>query len=270
MVTLLLARAAGSQLSLRRAAAVTERNLVAFRHASYLVLILSGMVEPLVYLLSIGWGVGALIGEVTLPDGRAVTYLTFVAPAMVAAAAMNGALAETSFNFFGKMKYAKLYDSILNTSVTPIEIAFGELAWAMARGALYIVVFLVVMVGMGATTPPLALLAFPAAVLVGFAFGGLGMTLSTFMRSWQDFDYLAVVQFALFLFSGTFVPVDEYPTALQVVVQITPLYHGVALLRGVTTGGLEWGLLWHVAYLLAVTAAGLVVASRRMNRLLCT
>src|SRR5690606_11333443 len=124
-------------------------------------LIVSGALEPLVYLFAIGWGVGALIGELTLPDGRTMSYVTFLAPAMMAAAAMNGALAETSFNFFAKMKYAKLYDSILNTPVTPLEIAFGELWWAMSRGALYTLAFLAVMVGMGATTPGLALAAFP-------------------------------------------------------------------------------------------------------------
>lgn len=269
MVTTLLARAIGGDLRPRRAAAVTERNLVAFRHASYWWLVISGIAEPLVYLFAIGWGVGALIGEVTLPDGRAVPYVTFLAPAMMAAAAMNGALAETSFNFFAKMKYAKLYDAMLNTPVTPLEIAFGELGWAMSRGALYTVAFLTVMVGMDATTPGLALLAFPAALLVGFAFGGLGMTLSTFMRTWQDFDYVAAIQFALFLFSGTFVPVSDYPAVLRVVVEATPLYHGVALLRGVTTGAFEWGMLWHVAYLLAVTVLGLAVAARRMTRLLC-
>jgi len=270
MVTSILARVAtGGGLRLRRAAAVTERNVVAFRHAMYWWLIISGIAEPLLYLLTIGWGVGTLIGEVTLPDGRAVPYVTFLAPAMVAAAAMNGALTETVFNFFAKMKYAKLYQSVLNTPVTPTEVAFGEVGWAMMRGAIYTVAFLVALVVIDATTPVLALVAFPAALLVGFAFGGLGMTMSTFMRSWQDFDFVATAQFALFLFSGTFVPVSAYPAVLRVVVQATPLYHGVELLRGVTTGAFEWGMLWHVAYLVAVTGVGLTVAARRMTRLLC-
>lgn len=269
MLSFILPRVAGLPGMARRSVSVMERNITALRSAYWFVFI-AGLLEPLMYLLSIGVGVGALIGDLTLPDGKVVDYATFVAPAMLSSSVMTGALAETTYNFFSKMKYAKLYEGMLATPLRPIEIALGELGWAMLRGAVYSAAFLAIMVAMGMTTAPRALLAFPAALLAGLAFGALGMAFSTFMRSWEDFDLVGSVQFALFLFSGTFVPVDEYPTVLQVVVQITPLYHGVALLRGVTTGGLEWGLLWHVAYLLAVTAAGLVVASRRMNRLLCT
>lgn len=272
MVTMVLTRAlAGSDLSLGRAAAVTERNLVLFRRGgAYWWLVVSGFAEPLLYLLAIGWGVGALVGDLRLPDGRVVPYLTFLAPALLAAAAMNGAVAEATMNFFAKMKFAKLYDSMLNTPVTPLEVAFGELGWAMMRGAMYTVGFLVIMVAMSLTTPLLALAALPAALLVGFAFGALGMALATLMRTWQDFDYVGIVVFALFLFSGTFVPVATFPPALEVVVQVTPLYHGVELIRAITIGTAGWGLLWHIAYLIVATAIGLAVAGRRLQRMLCT
>src|SRR5262245_1715479 len=114
----------------RRAAAVAERNLTALRSAYWLVL-LSGFLEPVLYLLSIGIGVGTLVGDLALPDGRVVSYATFVAPAMLASSAMSGALSETTFNFFGKMRYMKLYDGVIATPVQPFEIALGELAWAM-------------------------------------------------------------------------------------------------------------------------------------------
>src|SRR3954449_9546321 len=194
----------------RRAASVTERNISCLR-SMYWVVMISGFVEPVLYLFSIGIGVGGLIGDLRLPDGRLVGYAEFVAPAMLASAAMTGALSETTFNFFGKMKFMKLYDGMLATPVRPIEIALGELAWAMIRGNIYAAAFLVLMVAMNLTTPGLAVGAFGAAVLVGFAFGGIGMALSTFMRSWQDFDLMASAQFALFLFSGTFVPAQGYP-----------------------------------------------------------
>lgn len=270
MVTAVLARAlAGDALHLRRAAAVTERNVVAFRAGgAYWWLVVSGFVEPLLYLFAIGWGVGALVGDMPLPDGRTVPYLTFLAPALLAASAMNGAIAESTMNFFAKMKFAKLYESVLNTPVTPVEIAFGELGWAMIRGSMYSVAFLVLMSVMGLTTPALALAALPAALLVGFAFGAIGLALATVMRTWQDFDYMAVVQFALFLFSGTFVPVASYPALMQVVVQLTPLYHGVQLLRGITLDQMDGGLAWHTLYLVVLTAVGLAVAARRMRRLL--
>jgi lipooligosaccharide transport system permease protein len=270
MVTTALTRGMlGGELRLRRAGAVTERNLVAFRTGgAYRWLVLSGFAEPVLYLFAIGWGVGALVGDLPLPDGRLVPYQSFLAPALLAAAAMNGAVAESTMNFFAKMRFAKIYDPILNTPVTPMEIAFGELGWAMVRGGLYTAAFLVVMAGMGLTTPVRAVAALPAALLVGLTFGALGMALATVMRTWQDFDYVAVVQFALFVFSGTFVPLDTYPPALQALVQATPLYHGIELVRALTTGVVGAHHLWHVAYLVAATALGLVIAGRRMSGLL--
>jgi lipooligosaccharide transport system permease protein len=268
MVTLVLPRLVSFEGAGRRSSSVVERNLAALRSA-YWVVMATGFLEPVMYLFSIGVGVGSLVGTLPLPDGRVVAYSEFVAPAMLAASAMTGALSETTFNFFGKMKYMKLYDGILATPVRPIEIALGELAWAMLRGSMYAAAFLVIMVVMGLTSAGLAVVAFFAAMLVGFAFGGAGMALSTFMRSWQDFDLMVSAQFALFLFSGTFVPAQSYPTVLRWVVEITPLYRSVDLVRGVTTGSWSWMQLVDVAYLLALIALGLVVAGRRMGTLLC-
>jgi len=253
--------------SMRRSGAVTRRNLAALRSV-YWVVVVSGLVEPMLYLFSIGIGVGKLVGKLPLADGRLVPYATFVAPSMLAASTMFGALTESTFNFFGKMKYMRLYDGVLATPVQPMEVAFGEMLWAMARGAIYGGAFLVVMVLLGLTGPGWALAAFPATLLVGFAFGGLGMGLSTYMRSWQDFDLMATAQFALFLFSGTFAPVSTYPPVLRVVVEVTPLYHAVELIRGLTTGSLSLGLLGHVAYLVVIAGVGLAIAGRRMARLL--
>jgi lipooligosaccharide transport system permease protein len=268
VITLVLPRLVSFEGTGRRSAAMVERNAATLRSAYWLV-VLAGFIEPVLYLFSIGIGVGALVGDLTLPDGRVVEYAMFVAPAMLAASAMSGALSETTFNFFGKMKFMRLYEGILATPVRPIEIALGELAWAMIRGNLYAAAFLVVMVVMGLTSAGAAVLAFFAAALVGFAFGGIGMAVSTFMRSWQDFDLLASAQFALFLFSGTFVPAQDYPPVLRWVVEVTPLYRSVDLIRSITLGGAGWVQVLDVLYLLAVFAVGLTVAGRRMGRLLC-
>jgi lipooligosaccharide transport system permease protein len=268
MVTLVLPRLVSFEGPGRRSGSVVERNVATLRTA-YWVVMATGFLEPILYLFSIGIGVGSLVGNLTLPDGQVVKYATFVAPAMLAASAMTGALSETTFNFFGKMKFMKLYDGILATPVRPIEIALGELAWAMVRGNIYAAAFLVVMVAMGLTTPGLGVVAFFAAMLVGFAFGGAGMALSTFMRSWQDFDLMASAQFALFLFSGTFVPAQAYPAVLRWVVEVTPLYRSVDLIRGVTTGSWSWVQLVDVGYLIALFAIGLAIAGRRMGKLLC-
>ena len=259
---------AGLERTGRRSAAVAARNVDALKTAYWLVL-LGGLLEPVLYLFSIGVGVGALIGEIPLPGGRVVGYAEFVAPAMLASSAMSGALSETTFNFFGKMKFMRLYEGILATPVRPIEIALGELSWAMARGGLYSAAFLVIMVTMDLTSPGRALLAFPATMLVGFAFGALGMTISTLIRGWQDFDMIGAGQFALFLFSGTFVPATAYPEVLRWVVEVTPLYRAVDLIRGITLGSTGVTQLVDVIYLLTMLAICLIVAGRRMERLLC-
>jgi lipooligosaccharide transport system permease protein len=268
VVTLVLPRLVSFEGTGRRSASVTERNISALRSA-YWVVMISGFLEPVLYLFSIGIGVGALIGDLTLPGGRVVGYAEFVAPAMLAASAMTGALSETTFNFFGKMKFMRLYEGILATPVRPFEIALGELAWAMIRGAVYSAAFLVIMVLMDLTTPLRALAMFPATILVGFAFGALGMTVATVIRSWQDFDLIASGQFALFLFSGTFVPPTAYPPVLRWLVEVTPLYRSVDLIRGLSTGTTGRSQLIDVVYLLAVLAVGLTLAGRRMGRLLC-
>jgi lipooligosaccharide transport system permease protein len=268
MVTLILPRLIALEGAGRRSASVLGRNVTSLQ-PSYWLVMASGFLEPILYLFSIGVGVGTLVGDLPLPDGRVIGYAAFVAPAMLASSAMSGALSETTFNFFGKMKFMKLYDGMLATPLRPIEIALGELAWAMIRGNIYAAAFLVVMVAMDLTTPGRAVAALGAAVLVGFAFGGLGMALSTFMRSWQDFDLVASGQFALFLFSGTFVPAQAYPTALRWVVEATPLYRAVDLIRAITTGSITWTQALDVAYLLALFALCLTIAGHRMTKLLC-
>ncbi|WP_307801873.1 ABC transporter permease, partial [Microbispora triticiradicis] len=258
-----------SRLSPGRVGAVINRNVGALRSGpSYWVVLLSGFFEPLLYLLSIGVGVGALIGELTV-DGRTMSYASFVAPAMLAVSAMSGALAETTFNFFFKLKYMKTFEAVLATPVRPVEVAVGELVWAIVRGSVYTAIFLVVMVAMGLTEAGWAVAAFPATVLVGLAFGGLGMAVSTLMRGWQDFDLLSTGQFALFLFSGTFSPVRDYPVGVEVLIQVTPLYHAVELVRGLCMGVPGWGLLGHALYLTVLAAAGVWFASRRLERTLC-
>ncbi|MFI6478747.1 ABC transporter permease [Nonomuraea sp. NPDC050663] len=265
-----LVRSLDQGVSPRRVGAVVNRNVGALRSgASYWLVLLSGFFEPLLYLLSIGVGVGALVGEIPLGDGQVISYAVFVAPAMLAASAMNGALAETTFNFFFKMKYAKTFEAILATPVRPFEVALGELSWAMIRSAFYTAAFLVVMVAFDLAEPWWALAAFPATLLVGLAFGAVGMAASTFMRGWQDFDLLTAAQFSLFLFSGTFSPVGAYPPVLEAMVAATPLFHAVELVRGLALGQVGWGLLGHAAYLLVMVAAGLWLAARRIQRVLC-
>ena len=232
------------------------------------VMIVSGFVEPLVYLLGIGFGVGSLVGSALTLNGHPVKYAVFVAPALMASSAMNGAVYETSFNFFFKLRYIKLYDAILSTPLGVVDIALGEVAWALIRGTLYAIGFIVVMVALGLAPSPWTILALPAAMLISFSFGAAGAALTTFLRTWQDIELILIVLIPLFLFSATFYPLELYPGPLQVIVELTPLYHGVDLLRSLTTGSLGPGLLLDVAYLLTLGLGGLWVASIRLNLLL--
>jgi lipooligosaccharide transport system permease protein len=259
------------RLALARPLRIVERNMRVYRH-SFMV-IFSGFFEPLFYLFSMGFGVGALIGDVPLGNGHSVPYAVFVAPALLASSSMNGAIYETSNNFFYKLKYAKLYDAVISTPMSLADVARGEIMWALMRGALYAVGFLVVIVVLGVSgtpllTSPLGLLAFPAAMVVGFGFAGAGMAATTFVRKWRDFDYMQLAIMPMFLFSGTFYPIDAYPPAVQAFVQATPLYRGVHLIRALTTGTPDPTLLLDVAYLLALGLIGLAITSRRLAKLL--
>jgi lipooligosaccharide transport system permease protein len=181
---------------------------------------------------------------------------------------MNGAITEGTYNFYFKLTHDRTFEAILATPLSPRDVAVGELAWALIRGGLYAAGFCVVMAILGLVVSPWAVLAVPAALLIGFAFGGVAMAATSFMRSWQDFDLIQLVVLPLFLFSGTFFPVEAYPEALRVIVQLTPLFHGVELLRSLAVGAVEPGLLVHVAYLAAMGLIGLAVVSRRVGRLL--
>ncbi|MEJ7648396.1 MAG: ABC transporter permease [Nakamurella sp.] len=247
---------------------VARRNVAALGTGAWLVL-LTGFLEPLLYLLSIGVGLGAVIHRIPVAPGLSVDYPAFVAPAMLASYAMSSALAETTFVFVGRLRYLRVYDAILSTPVRPIEIALGELGWATVRVGAYAVGFLAIVVAMGDTTPLLALAALPAVLLSAVAFGCLGILAATLVRDWRDFDAMALVQFAMFMFAATFSPIDAYPAVLRWLAQITPLYQAVTLTRAVTTNTVGWSQLINVGYLLALTAAGLWLASSRIGRLLC-
>ncbi len=250
----------------RRAIHMIERNLLVYKHG-WLVL-LSGFFEPLFYLVSIGFGLGRLVGDVAGPGGQPIPYALFVAPALLAASSMNGAITESTFNFFFKLNYDKTFASILTTPMSPADVSLGELAWALMRSALYAVGFLGVMVVLGLVRSPLVLLTLPGALLIGFAFSAVGMAATSFMRSWQDFDLIQLVILPMFLFSGTFFPLDGMPEGVRFVVQLTPLYHGVDLLRTLSVGVVGPETVVHVAYLAIMGLIGFAVVARRLDKLL--
>ena len=250
----------------RRAFHLIERNLYVYRHGW--IVVVSGFFEPLFYLLSIGFGLGALVGTVPGPGGQPIPYQLFVAPALLASSAMNGAITEATFNFFFKLRYQRTFDAILSTPLNVADIALGEMGWGLIRGALYTVGFMIVMVVLNIGVSPWLILMLPAALLISFGFGAVGMAATSFMRTWQDFDLIQLVILPMFLFSGTFFPLDSFPEVARILIQLTPLYHGVDLLRMLTVGVLGPAALVHVAYLVGMGLLGLAVVSRRLDKLL--
>ncbi len=251
-------------LGARRPQRMMERSLMVYRRTWLIVV--SGFFEPLFYLLSIRIGFSELIGDVEY-GGRVVDYTTFVAPALMASSAMNGAVFDSTMNVFFKMKHQKLYDSVLATPMTAPDVALGEIGFAVVRGALYSVAFLATMWALGMVGSAWVVLALPACVLIGFAFAAVGMAATTYMRSWADFEYVPTAVLPLFLFSATFYPLSSYGD-WGWVVQLSPLYHGVALVRAFNFGEFSWSLLGHVAVLVVLGIVGVTIAARRIRTLL--
>ncbi len=249
-----------------RPAALVGRNLMVQKAVPYVWA--TGLVEPVFYLLSIGVGIGHLVGKMPGPNGAEVPYAAFVAPALLASSAMNGAVYECTTNIFDKLHWAKIYRGVVATPLTPRDIAVAEVASAVVRSALYSAAFLVAMAVLSGTRSPWALLALPCAVLVGLAFAACGFMSACYMRSWTDFDKVMLVQMPLFLFSATFYPLSVFPRWLQLLVEAAPLYQGVAACRELCLGQPSWDIIGHLAYLAALAGAAMAISTRRATKLL--
>jgi lipooligosaccharide transport system permease protein len=249
----------------RHSVHILERNRLIFRRGW--MVIFSGFFEPLFYLLGIGFGLGSMIGTVEGPGGQMLPYAVFVAPGLLAASAMNGAVYDST-NMFFRLRYEKAYEGMLATPLNVGDIALGEVIWALMRGTLYGLGFMIVMFALGLVQSPWGLLALPAAMLVGFATAAVGLTAVSFMRSWQDLDLFFVATLPLFLFSATFFPISAYPEPLRLIIEVTPLYRGVDLVRGLTVGEVGISQLIDVIYLSLMGIVFLWIASRRLGHML--
>ena len=249
-----------------RPLALVERKILIYRHTW--PVLLADIFEPVLYLLSMGVGIGVLVGGLTSLGAHPVRYAAFVAPALLATSAMNGAMNETTFNMFAKLKLDSTYQSMLASPLSVRDIVAGEVAWAALRGTLVSTTFLGVLAATGLVSSPWALLVPVGAAAIGFAFAAVGLAVVTYLRSWQDFQYVQLVMLPMFLFATTFYPVGVYPRPVQIGVECLPLYQGIELLRGPALGAVGLHLLWAVLYLLAMGTLGLALALRRLQRTL--
>ena len=246
--------------------AVVQRGLIAARSSSWAV-VLSGFFEPVFYLASMGIGLGGLIGDVQTSTGLEVSYAAFIAPALLAVSAMNGAIYDSTWNVFFKLNYGKLYEGMLSTSLGPLDVALGEILYALLRGLLYATGFMIIMQIAGLNLAWTAILAIPAVLLIAFGFAAVGMAVTSYMKAFQQMDWINLVLLPMFLFSATFYPITVYPEFIQWIVKALPLWHGVELVRGLTTGALSPAMYVHVAYFVAMIAVGLVFTTKRLRAL---
>jgi lipooligosaccharide transport system permease protein len=249
-----------------RARTIIERSYLAFRSSTWIV-VATGFLEPVLYLVSFGFGVGKLIGKIEVAPGHFVSYAAFIAPALLATSAMNGAIYDATWNVFFKLRFDRVYQGMLATSLGPLDVALGEIGWALLRGMLYAIAFMSILGGVGLITTPWALLAIPCAVLISFGFAAVGMAVTTYMKSFEQMNLINIVLLPMFLFSGSFYPLSIYPGWLQAFIKALPLWHGVALIRSVSLGIFSAALIPHILYFVVMIILGLYFTTRRLTLL---
>jgi lipooligosaccharide transport system permease protein len=180
---------------------------------------------------------------------------------------MNGAISDATWNIFFKMHFDRIYTAMLATSLGPLDVALGEIGWALLRGGSYAAGFMVVAAAFHLVATWWALLAIPAAVVVAFAFAAAGMAATSYMESLQQVQWLNFWLLPMFLFSGTFYPLSVYPEWLARIMQSLPLWHAIELVRGCMRAQFTWSLAGHLLYFAAFIAVGLYFTTRRLTHL---
>ena len=242
-----------------------ERAYIAFKSSTWMIVV-SGFVEPVLFLLSFGYGLKDLVGDITVA-GQPIGYVAFITPALLATSAMNGAIYDSTMNVYFKLKHDRIYHGMLATSLGPMDVALGEIGWALLRGLSYAIGFMAIVTPLGLIPSMWGILAIPAAVLIAFGFASFGMAVTSYMKSWQQLEIVNVVLLPMFLFSGSFYPLSVFPDWLQTVIRLFPLAHAIDLVRGLTLGNISWALVGHAMYFVVMIVAGLFFTTKRLDAL---
>jgi lipooligosaccharide transport system permease protein len=248
-----------------RSHAIMERAYIAFKSSTWMIVV-SGFIEPVLFLLSFGYGLKDLVGDITVA-GQPIGYVAFITPALLATSAMNGAIYDSTMNVYFKLKHDRIYHGMLATSLGPMDVALGEISWALLRGLSYAIGFMAIVTPLGLIPSMWGILAIPAAVLIAFGFASFGMAVTSYMKSWQQLEIVNVVLLPMFLFSGSFYPLSVFPEWLQTVIRLFPLAHAIDLVRGLTLGNVSWALLGHAMYFVVMIVVGLFFTTKRLNAL---
>jgi len=248
-----------------RSRAIMERAYIAFKSSTWMIVV-SGFVEPVLFLLSFGYGLKDLVGDITVA-GQPIGYVAFIAPALLATSAMNGAIYDSTMNVYFKLKHDRIYHGMLATSLGPMDVALGEISWALLRGLSYSIGFMAIVAPLGLIPSAWGILAIPAAVLIAFGFASFGMAVTSYMKSSQQLEIVNIVLLPMFLFSGSFYPLSVFPEWLQTLIRLFPLAHAIDLVRGLTLGNISWALVGHAMYFVVMIVVGLFFTTKRLNAL---
>ncbi|HYI46295.1 MAG TPA: ABC transporter permease [Actinomycetota bacterium] len=224
--------------------------------------------NPLLFLGAMGFGIGTLLGRENMAAFGGVGYLEFFSTGMLAATCMQSATFAATYPIMAKIRWYRNYEAMLSTPLQVRDLFFGELAWISLTQAIVAIPFFLVMVAFGVPETPLAILAIPVAVLVGLNFGAAVMAYTATLESDTSYNWLfRFVITPLFLFSGTFFPIDDLPRWAASIANAIPLYHGIELIRGLTFGDLEPGAAaWHLAFLVVFFGVATAVGIRNFHR----
>jgi lipooligosaccharide transport system permease protein len=235
--------------------AVWRRNFLVWRKL-LAASVLSNLADPLIMLFGLGYGLGAL-----LPSVQGMSYIAFFAAGTLCSATMFTASFEAMFSGFSRMHGQKTWDGMLYAPLVIDDVVAGEVIWAASKAWLSGSTILAVAAVAGLAASPLALLALPAAFLVGLAFAAVGIIMTVLAKNWDFFSfYMTLVMTPMTMVSGVFFPAEQLPRPVLAVAQALPLYHGVQLVRPLVAGRLPELALLHIAVLLAYAAAGYMIA----------
>ena len=255
----------GHQLYAGRARAIIERSLIALRSSTW-VPIATGFIEPVLYLLAFGYGMGELIGNISVGN-RTIDYTVFIAPGLLATSAMNGAIYDSTWNVFFKLNESKLYQGMLATPLGPLDVALGEIIWALLRGLSYSIAFMLITAPLGLVPSWSALLAIPAAVLIAFGFASFGMAITSYFKTYQQMGLINIALLPMFLFSGSLYPISVYPDWLEFTIKLLPTWHGIELIRDIWFGVIDFSSFSHLIYFFVMIVLGLFFTTRRLRDL---
>jgi lipooligosaccharide transport system permease protein len=256
----------GSKHYAGRSHVILERSLVALKSSNWFPVV-SGFLEPLLYLFSFGYGVGTLIGDIQVSNGQVVSYAMFIAPGLLATSAMNGAIYDSTWNVYFKLHEGKIYHGMLATSLGPLDVALGEILTALLRGFAYAVGFMAVATPMGLIPSWWGVLAIPAAVLIAFGFASIGMAITSYFKSYQQMGLINISLLPIFLFSGSFYPLSVFPDWAQIIIKTLPLWHAIEMVRNLSLGIINLSLLGHIVYFVVMVVVGLFFTTKRLNAL---